>query len=103
MAAKKTPARASEGARVRVRTSFNGLRKGDEADVKLSELVRAWLAMGLVEVVTGGTDPAGPGAAEPSAAGGAPERAGDSGPAGDEPGESFGSGGYGTSARVDQD
>jgi hypothetical protein len=103
MAAKKTPARASESARVRVRTSFNGLRKGDESDVKLTALVRAWIGMGLVEVVAGGTDPSGPGGTEPPAAGGAAQGAGDGGPAGDEQGESFGSGGYGAPSGVDQD
>jgi hypothetical protein len=58
MAAKKTPVR------VRVRTSFNGMVAGDEADVELNARVQGWLNAGLMEVVSGEST-AGPGSTEP--------------------------------------
>lgn len=88
---------------IRVLTSFNGMHKGDESTIPLSGIVQGWIDVGLVEEVDRGEDPAGPGAVEQADQGGVAFGAGDSGQAGDEPGEGFGSGGYGTAPGIDQD
>ena len=83
--------------RIRVLTAFNGMRRGDAADVHLTDRVQGWVNAGLVEVESGGKDQARPGRTEPTAERGVPFGTGDGGPAGDEPGEGFGAGGYGSS------
>lgn len=83
---------------VRVRISFNGMRKGDEATVPDSPRVRAWIDGGLMEVVGDGENQAGPGSAEPDADERDAERTEGSGPSGGEPGQGFGTGGYGAFA-----
>lgn len=88
---------------IRVLTSFNGMHRDDESTIPLSSTVQGWINAGLVKVVTHGADPAGQGGAEPDDQGGVAFGAGDSGQAGDEPGEGFGSGGYGTAPGIDQD
>lgn len=88
---------------IRVLTSFNGMHRGDESTIPLSSTVQGWINAGLVEVMARGTDPAGQGAVEQADQGGIAFGAGDSGQAGDEPGEGFGSGGYGTAPGIDQD
>lgn len=56
---KKTPAPAREArVRVRVRTSFNGMQAGDEANVTVDARVQGWINAHLMEVVDGGQDPA---------------------------------------------
>lgn len=49
--------------RIRVRTSFNGMYAGDEADVVLDSRVAGWVEAGVVEVLDG-QDQAGPGGSE---------------------------------------
>lgn len=99
MALKKKPSPASTRTRVRVLTSFNGMRAGDEADVEMSVRVQGWINVGLVEVV-GGQSAAGPGGAEPDDHERVPDGAAGSSEAGSEPGQGFGSGGYGSAASV---
>ncbi len=96
------PARALKYARVRVLTSFNGMRRGDEADVELNPRVQGWVNAGLVEVIGSGTGAAGPGGAEPDDHQRDAVRASGSGASGGEPGEGFGTGGYGTAEGFDQ-
>lgn len=91
--------KTTQRARIRVRTSFEDLRRGDEAVVDLNVRVQGWLEAGLVEVVGGGEGEAGPGSFEPAAVPRKPRGAGDGVEAGREPGEGFGSGGYGTAPR----
>lgn len=59
--------RKSNLIRIRIRTSFNNMYEGDEANIDLTPLVQGWIDAGLAEVVSGGTDPAGPSSAEPAA------------------------------------
>lgn len=94
MPRKKTP----EYAAIRVRSSFNGMRKGDTATVELDERVQGWVRAGLVEVTGHGTDQAGPGGAEPDDYERVPEGAEGGEQAGGEPGQDFGSGAYGSPA-----
>lgn len=96
MARKKAP--TFDRAIVRVLVSFNNLHKGDEADVPWSDRVAAWVALGFVEVVPGGTDPAGPGGAEPDDDEREPVGAEGSEPTGSEPSPGFGESPYGSSA-----
>jgi hypothetical protein len=77
---------SSELVRVTVRVSFNGMYAGDVGYVLDGEMLRGWERAGLVEVC-GGKDQAGPGGVVPDNPGSVPERTGDGGPAGDEPGE----------------
>jgi len=61
-------------ARVRVRTSFDQLRRGQEHEVAVDAYVEGLLAAGLVEIVEwkgaeDGEAEAGPGGAEPAADG----------------------------------
>lgn len=93
-----TPTQARAQARVRVRVSFNGMRKGDEADIPWSDLAVAYVALGYLEVIDGGTDPAGQGGAEPDDAQRVPDGAEGGVPAGGEPGQDFGAGPYGSPA-----
>src|SRR5687768_5302027 len=83
--------------RVRVLRSFNGMRKGDQAEVVSSDRVATWIKGGFMEALDG-QNPAGPGSAEPHA----DERVADGtqggSPAGGEPGQSFGAGPYGSPA-----
>ena len=87
--------------RVRALVSFNEVRKGDVAELEVDARVRAWVAAGLVEVLDGETA-AGPGTADAPVARRRAKRAGNGSPSGDEQGEGFGAGGYGTSEGVDQ-
>lgn len=56
-------------ARLRVRTSFDGFRQGEEHEGPLEGPVLGWLELGLMEVIEGGEDPAGSGGAEPDVSG----------------------------------
>lgn len=56
-------------ARLRVRTSFDGFRQGEEHEGPLEGPVLGWLALGLMEVIEGGEDPAGPSGVEPDVPG----------------------------------
>lgn len=60
--------------RLTVRTSFNGLYKGDTAVVQYDDRVRGWVAAGLVSVerVTDAPSEAEPGGAEPDDQGSEP-------------------------------
>jgi hypothetical protein len=51
-------------ARLRVRTSFDGFRRGEEIESTLDGPVAAWVDLGLMEVIEGGEDPAGPSSVE---------------------------------------
>jgi hypothetical protein len=94
---------APEPTRVRVRviTSFNEMRQGDEAEIEINSIVQGWINAGLV-VIVDGTSPAGPGGAEPDAHGGDPKGAPGGVTPGGEPGEGFGTGAYGSAPIVDQ-
>ena len=52
---------------VRALHSFNEIQKDDEADLELTPRVQGWINAGLMEVLGGGADQAGPGGAEPAA------------------------------------
>jgi hypothetical protein len=75
MTRKKTPAvEYHRRARIRVRTSFDGFRQGDEVEVHVDSVVAGWIEIGVVEVVEelggpDGEDPAGQGGAEPDVLG----------------------------------
>lgn len=75
MTRKKTPlTEYHRRARVRVRTSFDGFRQGDEAEVHVDAVVAGWIEIGVVEIVEelgepDGEDPAGQGSAEPDVLG----------------------------------
>ncbi|MHA4774762.1 hypothetical protein L1085_009690 [Streptomyces sp. MSC1_001] len=56
-------------ARLRVRTSFDGFRLGEEIESTLDGPVAAWVDLGLMEVIEGGEDPVGPSSAEPDVQG----------------------------------
>lgn len=56
MTRKKNPTTA----RLRVRTSFDGFRAGQEVEGTLDGPVAGWVELGLMEVIDGGEDPAGP-------------------------------------------
>ena len=83
---------------VRVRISFNGMRKGDEATVPRSPRVLAWIEGGLLEVIEDGKDQTGPGSAEQDTHERVEDGAEGSGPTGGEPSQGFGTGGYGAFA-----
>lgn len=93
---------ARKHVRVRVLKSFNGLRKGDESAAVMDERLKAWVDMGLLEVIDDGASAAGPGGAEQDNNECVQDGAPGSGPAGGEPGPGFGSGGYGSSEGFDQ-
>lgn len=84
--------------RIRMRFSFNNVYEGDEAEVELTDKVQSWLEHGLAEVVDDGTDPAGPGSAEPHDHERDADGTAGGGTAGREPGKGFGTGSYGTPA-----
>ncbi|KUJ65444.1 hypothetical protein [Streptosporangium amethystogenes] len=75
MTRKKTPlTEYHRRARIRVRTSFDGFRRGDEAEVHVDPVVAGWIEIGVVEIVEelGGPDgeaEAGQGGAEPDVLG----------------------------------
>lgn len=83
--------------RVEVIVSFSGMRRGDKSTLELTPRVQTWINAGLVRVVDGGKNPARSRRTESDAAGGVPFGAGDSSKAGDESGQGFGAGGYGSS------
>lgn len=58
--------RKTDMATIRIRTAFNNMYPGDEATVEITPLVQGWIDAGLAERVTDGTNPAGPGSAEPA-------------------------------------
>lgn len=88
--------------RVRVRISFNGLRRGDESLAVMDDRLQSWVNAGLVEVIGDGEDQTGPGRAESDNHERDPDGVARGGPAGGEPGEGFGAGGYGSSEEFDQ-
>jgi hypothetical protein len=69
MTRKKTPlTEYHRRARIRVRTSFDGFRQGEEAEVHVDSVVAGWIEIGVVEIVEelggpDGEDPAGQGGA----------------------------------------
>lgn len=83
----------SEFVAIHVLTAFGLSKPGDVAITSLTPVVQGWINLGLVEVVSdvevtiSGESTAGPGAVEPADPGSEPERAGDVGTSGDEPGE----------------
>ncbi|MFJ8301599.1 hypothetical protein ACIQ9R_37620 [Streptomyces sp. NPDC094447] len=69
MTRKKAATEYHRRARIRVRTSFDGFRQGDTAEVHIDPVVAGWIEVGVVEIVEelggpDGKDPAGPGGAE---------------------------------------
>ena len=54
-----TRKRSTGKATLRVRTSFDGFRRGEEIEATLDGPVTAWVELGLMEVTAGGKDPAG--------------------------------------------
>lgn len=84
-----------------VLVSFNNMYKGDTADVEMSDRVQGWVNAGVVRV--DGASQTGPSAAEPDHQGSVTLGTGDDIAPGDEPGEGFGSGGYGTAEGQHQD
>lgn len=60
-------------ATLRVRTSFDGFRQGDEIEATFDGPVAAWVELGLMEVISGGESPVGPSSAEPDVQGDEPE------------------------------
>ena len=88
-----TPERPTE--RIEILVPFNGMYAGDTADVVIDPTAQGWINAGLAKVVDSGADQAGPGAAVEDDPGSLTVGAGDSSASGDEPGEGFGSGGYG--------
>lgn len=89
--ARKTPA-APAPVRIRALLSFGTVVAGDEADLVLDQRVQGWINAGLVKVVDGGQDQAGPSGSEPDPAGGVETESGDGRPSGDEPGQGSGTG-----------
>ena len=89
-------ARKAETVRLRIRTSFNNMYEGDEADVVMNDRIRGWIEAGVAEVMDG-QDQAGPGGAEQDDHQRVPDGAARGSKAGRESGQSFGAGGYGTS------
>lgn len=73
--------------RIRVLRSFGTVVAGDEADLALDQRVQGWINAGLVKVVDGGPDQAGPSGSEPDPEGGVPGETGGGRSSGDEPGE----------------
>lgn len=51
----------TEPVTVRVRTSFDGFRAGELYSAELDATLQGWIDAGWMEVLDGGTDPAGPG------------------------------------------
>ena len=86
--------------RVRVLTSFNGLRKGETATVTEDgyEQAQRFVAAGHLEVVEDGTGEDRSGGPETGDPGSEHDGAAESGSDGGEPGQGFGSGGYGAAA-----
>jgi hypothetical protein len=60
-------------ATLRVRTSFDGFRRGEEIKSTLDGPVTAWVDLGLMEVIAGGESQAGPSSVEPDVPGDEPE------------------------------
>lgn len=92
--------------RVRVLIAFNGMRPGDVGVPHDEALAEKYVALGLMEIIEGDDDgerQAGPGGPAEGDPGGVPPRTGEHGAAGPEPGEGFGSGGYGTAEGVGTD
>jgi hypothetical protein len=83
---------------IKVLTSFNGLQAGSTGIVDDTALLRAYERAGLVEV-NDGPDQDRQGRPAKGDPGREHERAADRGTAGGEPGEGFGSGGYGETPR----
>lgn len=83
--------------RVRVLVAFNGMRKGDIGDVT-TEKALGYIGAGLMEEVHDGTRKTRQSRPAKGDAGGVVAGAADSGTDGDQPGEGFGSGGYGAPA-----
>lgn len=79
-------------ARLRVRTSFDGFRAGEEIDGTLDGPVLGWVEIGLMEVIDGGEDPAGSGGVEPDVEGGVEGGGGRGGSASGGEGEGAGAG-----------
>lgn len=75
MTRKKTPlTEYHRRARIRVRTSFDGFRIGEEFEVRVDTVVAGWIEIGVVQIVEelggpNGEDPAGQGGAEPNVLG----------------------------------
>lgn len=83
---------------VRVLISFDDVKRGDIAHLKLTPRVREWIRIGLVEVIKDGEGEAGQGAAEQADDERVEGGAEGSIPASGEPGQSFGAGPYGAPA-----
>ncbi|MEU7074737.1 hypothetical protein AB0B30_32480 [Streptomyces narbonensis] len=59
-----TRKRTTTKARLRVRTSFDGFRIGEEIEATLDGPVAGWVGIGLMEVIEGGKAEAGPSSVE---------------------------------------
>lgn len=90
-------AKKTKTSRVEILVPFNGMYRGDTADVVVDERVQGWINAGLARLTeaVNGTDQARPGAAIADDPGGVAFGAGDSSASGDEPSQGFGAGGYG--------
>ena len=82
--------------RLRVLRNFDLFKTGEELVNPLTERVVSLVSLGFMEVVFDGTDQAGPGSAHAGDPGGSPADDQRESDAGAEPGEGFGSGGYGS-------
>lgn len=85
--------------RVRVLIAFNGMRPGDEGVPADPERAKGYVRLGLMEILDGGDSgerEAGPGGSETGDPGSVPAGTGESRETGSEPGEGFGTGGYGS-------
>lgn len=83
--------------RVEILVPFNGMYRGDTADVVVDATVQGWINAGLARLMeaVNGTDQAGQGAVVADDSWGEPLRAGAGSTSGDEPSQGFGTGSYG--------
>ena len=96
--ARKRTVPEDEWVTITVLVSFNGMYAGDRARCVYDDVTKGWERAGLIRVEHDGASEARPGAVESDDQGSFKIGAGDDGPAGDEPGQGFGAGGYGTAA-----
>lgn len=65
----RTKKSETETVTIRVLTSFDGFRQGEQYTGAWDALLQGWVNAGLMEVIEGGKDPAGPSSAEPDVPG----------------------------------
>lgn len=93
--AKKVTDSKPEWVLVKVTKSFDLMTMGETVQAPLSERVLSLISGGFMEVTEYGPSASGPGPVEPGNQGGGQEGAPSEGPASAEPGQDFGTGGYG--------